>query len=51
MNYKDKFEQSDKKALNSLIATKILDLMDKLRPDRKRFVKRTSYMAVGNRKP
>jgi len=28
MNYKDKFEQSDKKALNSLIATKILDLMD-----------------------
>jgi hypothetical protein len=33
MNYKDKFEQSDKKALNSLIATKILDLMDKLRLD------------------
>lgn len=33
MSYKDKFEQSDKKALNSLIATKILDLMDKLRLD------------------
>lgn len=33
MNYKDKFEQSDKKALNSLIATKILDLMEKLRLD------------------
>ncbi|MBK9458049.1 MAG: hypothetical protein IPN94_01085 [Sphingobacteriales bacterium] len=33
MNYKDKFEQSDKKSLNSLIATKILDLMDKLRLD------------------
>ena len=31
MSYKDKFEQSDKKALNSLIATKILELMDKLR--------------------
>ena len=33
MSYKDKFEQSDKKALNSLLATKILDLMDKLRLD------------------
>ncbi len=33
MSYKEKFEQSDKKALNSLIATKILDLMDKLRLD------------------
>jgi hypothetical protein len=33
MSYKDKFEQSDKKALNSLIAAKILDLMDKLRLD------------------
>lgn len=33
MSYKDKFEQSDKKALNSLIATKILDLMEKLRLD------------------
>lgn len=30
-NYKEIFEDSDKKALNSLIATKILDLMDKLR--------------------
>jgi hypothetical protein len=33
MSYKDKFEQSDKKASNSAIATKILDLMDKLRLD------------------
>ncbi|MCX8472007.1 MAG: hypothetical protein ORN85_00015 [Sediminibacterium sp.] len=33
MSYKKKFEQSDKKALNSLIAQKILDLMDKLRLD------------------
>lgn len=31
MSYKDKFEQSDKKAHNSHIATKILDLMDELR--------------------
>lgn len=33
MSYKDKFEQSAKKASNSAIATKILDLMDKLRLD------------------
>ena len=40
MSYKDKFEQSDKKALNSLIATKILDLMDKLRLDANENAKR-----------
>lgn len=39
-SYKDKFEQSDKKALNSLIATKILDLMDKLRLDSNENAKR-----------
>ncbi|MFN4762715.1 sacsin N-terminal ATP-binding-like domain-containing protein [Gillisia sp. Q332] len=31
MNYKDKSDLSDKKVLNSLIATKIRDLMEKLR--------------------
>lgn len=40
MNYKNKSDQSDKKVLNSLIATKIRDLMEKLRLDASEIDKR-----------